>query len=127
MQVRDAVWRLDAESAGVDVEMLPRPEPLAPVERCPDVDHGRRPVVRPLEFLRPGPTNLHRMAGGLALARGGDGQCPSVFAAKPRAGRRDDDAHLLLGNLKLGRDLIAHPKGTLASSPDRDAVAVPRR
>src|SRR5581483_12468974 len=115
----------DRGRSGIKVIELPRGDQASCADAAVNVDHSRRPEVRPGEFLFARPNELHRPARLFRQPRSFDGRFAGVLAAVSRSSIRYDYADVLFGNLEGFGQFASYTERTLCAGPHGELAVVP--
>src|SRR5215472_13945470 len=112
------VRRLDGGRPRIDVDEMPGRQRPFGVKAGLRFDHRCGPEICPRKLLGPGPTQRNGLARCLREPRRLDGGLPGVLAAEPGPEIRNNDPHLVVGNMKRAGQLAAMSEWILCAGPD---------
>src|SRR5215470_13204132 len=125
--VGNFVIRANPRRSRIVIVEFPRCEGSIIANSAADIDHARRPEVRPCEFLFAGPDNFHRTFRSPGQTRSLERRFARVLAAVCRSGIWHQYPDLLFRQMKCLSQLPANAEWPLCSGPHRQLVAVPLR
>src|SRR5207302_8391651 len=115
----------NAQTAGIVVAKFPPGTRPIRAHTAGNLDHSRRPEVRPRELLLARPDELHGPAGGPGQSRCLDCRFTGVLAAVTGAGIGYDHPNALFRDAKGLRQFAAHAEGPLRAGPDGELLVLP--
>src|SRR6185312_13539065 len=121
--VGNVIRRVNRCRTGVVVVELPGDEGSVGTRPCLYVDDSSRTEIRPHELFFASPLQLYRLSGSLGQARAFHRSFAGMLAAVRRSRIGNNDAHVLLRQMKGLHQFIANGKWTLRACPDRELIS----
>src|SRR5439155_13776448 len=121
----NVVQPANARTAGIVVVKFPTGDRSIRAHTAGDLDHSRRPEIRPSELLLARPDELHRPACGPGQSRCLDRRFPGVLAAVTGAGIGYDHPNALFRYAEGLRQFAAHAERPLRAGPDGELPVLP--